>query len=288
MSRTRRAGEGGGDDRAPVPSAREIAAFRRVVLGHYRAHGRDLAWRHTRDPYAVLVSEVMLQQTQVPRVERMWPRFMEAFPDVYALAGAPLADVLREWAGMGYNRRAVQLKRMAEQVVDRFGGRMPTALDDLLALPGVGPATAAAVEAFAYGEAHPYIETNVRAVFLHHFFGDRCDVPDREIMPLVGITLDRRDPRRWYYALMDYGTHLKRTVPDPCRRSAHHTRQSRFAGSRRELRAALLRAVLDDPGRRTGRYARSTGAAVALAGELLSELAAEGFLTAEDGSWRIA
>ena len=121
-------------------------------------------------------------------------------------------------------------------------------MPELLRLPGVGPATAAAVAAFAYGEAHPFIETNIRAVYLHHFFPDRTDVSDREILPLVEATLDRADPRSWYYALMDYGVELKRTHPNPSRRSRHHTRQSPFSGSKRQLRAQVLRVVLDRPG----------------------------------------
>ena len=268
-------------------SSSEISAFRSEVLGYYAEHGRDLAWRRTHDPYAILVSEVMLQQTQVPRVERMWPAFMEAFPTVEALASAPLEAVLRAWAGMGYNRRAVQLKRMAEEVVTRFGGEMPRTLEELRSLPGVGPATAAAVMAFAYGVAHPYIETNVRAVFLHHFFADACDVPDREIMPLIAETLPCEDPRTWYYALMDYGTHLKRTMPNPCRRSAHHTRQSPFEGSRRQLRARILRAVVNAPGGDAEGYAEMLDAQPQDAEELLAELATEGFLVAEDDRWRV-
>lgn len=275
------------DHRRAAPSPSEVASFRQEVLRYYAEHGRDLAWRHTREPYAVLVSEVMLQQTQVPRVQRMWPAFMQAFPTVEALAAAPLEAVLRQWSGMGYNRRAVQLKRMAEDVVSRFGGAMPRTLEGLRSLPGVGPATAAAVMAFAYGEAYPYIETNVRAVFLHHFFADACDVPDREIMPLIDATLPRDDPRSWYYALMDYGTHLKKTLPNPCRRSAHHTRQSPFEGSRRQTRARLLHAVIEHPGGDVGTYAEMLDIHAEEADELLAELATEGFLAAEDGRWRV-
>ncbi|MBE0477192.1 MAG: A/G-specific adenine glycosylase [Coriobacteriia bacterium] len=230
----------------------------------------------------------MLQQTQVPRVERKWPDFMSAFPDVRALAAAPLSEVLKVWRGMGYDRRAVHLKRMAETVVAEHGGELPRTLEGLLALPGVGPATAGAVAAFAYGEPHPYVETNIRAVYLHRFFGDRCDVPDRELMSLVEATLDRDDPREWYYALMDYGAHLKRTTPNPCRRSAHHAPQAPLAGSRRQARARLLRAVLDEPGGTTERYAALAGVAAGDAEELLGRLRDEGFLAAEDGRWAVA
>ncbi len=271
------------------PTAEETAAFRERVLGYHREHGRhDLPWRLTRDPYAVLVSEIMLQQTQVARVVGFFERWMEAFPTPDALAAAPLDTVLEHWQGLGYNRRAVALKRAAEAIARDHGGDVPHDYDGLLALPGVGPATAAAVLAFAFGEARPYIETNIRSVYLHEFCGDAADVPDNAILPLVEATLDRDDPRTWYYALMDYGVHLKRTLPNPSRRSRHHTRQSAFEGSHRQLRARLVRAVMAAPGVTALDLAEETGADIAAVERALAELLAEGFFAEEDGRYRIA
>ena len=208
-----------------------------------------MPWRDTDDAYAVLVSEVMLQQTQVARVVPRFAEWMDAFPTLDALAAAPLGVVLERWQGLGYNRRAVALKRCAQEVVERFDGRLPDDPRALRGLPGIGPATAAAVVNYAYRIPAPFIETNVRAIFLHHFFADADDVPDRELMPIVEASWDREDPRGWGYALMDYGAWLKRQVPNPSRRSRHHTRQSPFEGSRRQKRARLLRSVMGRPGR---------------------------------------
>lgn len=214
---------------------------------------RDLPWRNTRDPYEVLVSEVMLQQTQVARVGRYWERFLAAFPTVDALAAAATSDVLEAWQGLGYNRRALALKRAADVCAVQYAGRLPESCDELLALPGIGPATAAGVMAFAYGKPSVYIETNVRAVFLHELFPEREKVSDRELAPLVEAACPDqdapagRDVRAWYYALLDYGAHLKQNGRNPSRRSAHYARQSAFEGSRRQKRSWIVRRVLATP-----------------------------------------
>ena len=194
---------------------------------------RDLPWRYIDDPYAVLVSEVMLQQTQVARVEKHWTRFLSLFPTIDSLAAAGTADVLAQWQGLGYNRRALALKRAAETCSAERGGLLPDTAEELEALPGIGPATAAGVMAFAYNRPSVYIETNVRTVFLHELFPDRDKVSDRELAPLVASTCPEDDARAWYYALLDYGAHLKTLVANPSRRSAHYARQSAFEGSRR-------------------------------------------------------
>lgn len=146
------------------------AAFVARVAEQGCALYRDLPWRHIDDPYAVLVSEVMLQQTQVARVERFWTRFLAAFPTIDALAAASTSDVLELWQGLGYNRRALALKRTADVCAAEHRGQLPRAYDELIALPGIGPATAAGVRAFAFEEPGVYLETNVRAVFLHDVF----------------------------------------------------------------------------------------------------------------------
>ena len=209
---------------------------------------RDLPWRNTRDPYEVLVSEVMLQQTQVARVLVRWERFLDRFPTVDALASASTADVVDEWQGMGYNRRALALKRCADECAAHHDGTIPRALDALLALPGIGPATAAGVRAFSFDVPGVYLETNVRTVFLHELFPGQCDVSDNQIAPLVQEACPRENVRSWYYALLDYGAYLKRTTVNPSRRSKEYTRQSKFEGSRRQKRAEIVRLVLAAPG----------------------------------------
>lgn len=246
-----------------------------------------MPWRETDDPYAILVSEVMLQQTQVPRVLPAYERFLAEFPTPDALAAAPLEAVLRNWQGLGYNRRAVRLKQAAEMIVERHGGEVPADFDMLLDLPGIGPTTAAGVSAFAFGQPHPYIETNVRAALLHDFFASEDDVPDSRLLPVFNQLIDGQDPRTWLYALMDYGAHLKRTVPNPSRRSRHYARQSKFEGSRRQKRSRLLRAVMDQPGT-SDELAASLGMAYPDADEILAELAEEGFLVRDGDLYVVA
>ncbi len=264
------------------------ALLRGIVYGHYRRHRRELPWRETRDPYAVLVSEVMLQQTQVERVTGKFREFMAAFPDFAALASAPLQQVLACWQGLGYNRRAVSLKRCAELVTERWGGVLPAAAEELQTLPGVGPYTARAVAAFAFDLPTAFIETNIRAVFIHLLFPGAEKVHDRELLPLVEVSLDREHPREWYSALMDFGAFLKRENPNPSRRSAHHVRQSPFKGSNREVRGMILRSVLDRPGITAGELADCLGKGVDLVEVNLRQLCEEGFLAVRNGRFFVA
>ena len=219
-------------------------AFRERIREQGRLHRRDLPWRYIEDPYAVLVSEVMLQQTQVKRVLDYWPRFLALFPTIDALASAGTSDVLEQWQGLGYNRRALALKRCADICAAEHGGRLPQTADELVKLPGIGPATAAGVVAFALDRPALYLETNVRTVFLHELFPGEEGIKDAALIPLVELACPADGVRDWYYALLDYGAHLKATLPNPSRRSAHHTRQSAFEGSRRQKRAELVRIVL--------------------------------------------
>lgn len=268
-----------------LPPVCDLSMFRDEVLAHYRDNRRDMPWRETDDPYAVLVSEVMLQQTQVARVLTHYPEWLAAFPTIDALATASLAAVLEKWQGLGYNRRAVALKRCAEICSERFAGELPRELAELRALPGIGPATAAAIANYAFGIPVPFIETNVRAAVLHHFFEDTTAVPDSALMPIVEATWDPDSPREWGYALMDYGAHLKRTLPNPSRRSRHHVRQSSFEGSHRQRRARVLREVLSQPGLEAGQYAALVGTDDADALGILEELAPEGFVERSGDTW---
>ena len=239
---------------------------------------RPMPWRSTRDPYHILTAEVMLQQTQVERVKVKYAEFLSAFPTLAALASAPLEDVLRVWQGLGYNRRAIALKRCAEEIISRFGGQFPRDTGELESLPGIGPYSARAVAAFAFGTAEPLIETNIRTVFIHFFFHGRGKVHDREIMPLVAATLDRHNPREWYYALMDFGVWLKQLHPNPGRRSRQHVQQSRFEGSNRQLRSRLLRAVMAGPGFTASELAGQLGAEQGDVERNLADMEREGFL----------
>ena len=205
---------------------------------------RDLPWRNTCDPYAIMLSEIMLQQTQVARVRNYWDRFLGLFPTIDALASAETSLVLEMWQGLGYNRRALALKSCAEVCSQRYGGELPRSREELVALPGIGSATAGGILAFAHNEPAVYLETNVRTVFLHELFPEKDQVPDKEIAPHVQRTCSLDNPRGWYYALLDYGNYLKSTLPNPSRRSKHHSRQSTFEGSRRQKRAELVRVVL--------------------------------------------
>lgn len=220
----------------------------RVWIEGDRHERHGLPWRYRDDPYQVYVSEAMLQQTQVARVMNFWPRFMQMFPTIDALASADVSDVLGAWQGLGYNRRALALKRAADECSANNKGRMPDTYEGLLELPGVGAATAAGIVAFAYNRPSVYIETNVRSVFIHQFFPDGEKVSDKLLHPLVEQTCSRENPRGWYYALLDWGAHLKSTGVNPSRRSAHYSRQGAFEGSRRQKRAFLLREVLGNPG----------------------------------------
>ena len=278
----------------------DLAAFRALVRERGLALYRDLPWRRTTDPYGILVSEVMLQQTQVARVDGRWQRWLERFPTVDALAAASTADVLEEWQGLGYNRRALALHAAALAVSEQ-GGRMPSDEAALRALPGVGPATAAGVRAFAFNLPGVYLETNVRAVFLHELFPGEEAVADRELVPLVKATCPSGDdpsdtPRSWYYALLDYGAYLKRTVDNPSRRSAGHVKQSRFEGSRRQKRAELVRLLLAHPEGADAELlcrelteleleAGRDAVDADLVAELLSELAREGFCHSHESVW---
>lgn len=262
-------------------------AFMERVWDHYHAYGRDLPWRRSRDPYAVLVSEVMLQQTQVARVVPKYEAFLAAFPTVEVLASAPLDRLLRVWSGLGYNRRAINLKRAAEMIVAEHGGRVPDTLEGLTALPGIGHATAAQVLAFAFDVGVPFIETNIRSVYLHEFFGDATDVPDSAILPIVEATMPAGGAREWFWALLDYGTHLKATLPNPSRRSAHHTRQGRFEGSNRQLRGRLLAALAAQAGPTADALAGTVRFELERVEAALAALQSEGFVVSEDGRWRI-
>ncbi len=269
-------------------SARRTAAFRGTVYDYYKRHGRNLPWRETTDAYQILVSEVMLQQTQVPRVLLKYKEFLDCFPHVAALAAAPLRHVLSAWQGLGYNRRALMLKQAAEEIVAHRNGIVPRDEKGLVSLPGIGPATARAVMAFAFNEPVILIETNIRAVFIHHFFTGEEPVPDSALIPLIEKTLDRDNPGRWYNALMDYGTFLKQVHANPARRSAHHQRQSPFEGSVRQIRGAIIRLILEKVNISPGDIIQGLPFDDHTVSETLDQLEREGIIAAKMGYISIA
>ena len=261
--------------------------FQQLVYRHFRENPRPLPWRGTTDPYRIMVSEIMLQQTQVERVLPKYDAFLARFPTVAALAGAPLADVLALWQGLGYNRRGMMLKRAAEEIIARHGGAVPGDPAELARLPGIGRYTAGAIAAFAFGLATPFIETNIRSVYIHHFFSDRTDICDSEILPLVERTMDRRNIRDWYNALMDYGAMLKRCTPNPSRRSRQYSRQDPFSGSNREIRGEILRLLLETPGLPAAELIRKSGREGERVRAMLAALVREGLLREHDGCYGI-
>jgi len=218
--------------------------FQNIIWDFYRKHKRNLFWRKKITPYNVFVSEVMLQQTQAARVEKKFPEFIEHFPDFASLAKASNKKLLKAWQGMGYNRRALYLKKAAEIIITKYKGVIPREPDVLDDLPGIGKATARSIIVFIYNIPLAFIETNIRRTFIHHFFSDRTNIDDKDILPLVEKTLDKDSPREWYYALMDYGSHLPKITTNPNTRSKHYTKQSKFKGSDREIRGAIVRSIL--------------------------------------------
>ncbi len=225
---------------------KQITQFQKTVWDYYHKHKRPMPWRSRVTPYRVLISEVMLQQTQVDRVIPKFNAWIKQFPNFQSLASAPLSLVLKFWSGLGYNRRAINVHKTAKYIVGvgsprphRMGAKtapLPRTVDEWDTFPGIGPATAAAICVYAFNKPYPFIETNVRAVYIHHFFATPSPlrggvkggvasnnnisspkktgglVNDTDILPLVETTLDRTNPREWFWALMDYGTYLKKNV----------------------------------------------------------------------------
>lgn len=214
-----------------------------ALKAHYMSHARGhLPWRRTRDPYKIMVSEVMLQQTQVDRVIPYYERWVKKYPTSKKLAAAKLSDVLKVWQGLGYNRRGKYLWEAAKILTrDGWGSK----------LPGVGPYTAAAVRAFAFNEPTVFIETNIRTVFFYHLqhshILENVRISDKELLPLVEEALkkSKMEPRDFYAALMDYGSYLKRQGVRLNTKSKHYKKQSKFEGSTRQKRANKLRALLE-------------------------------------------
>ena len=225
----------------------DIPDFQRLILDWGRHHRRDMPWRNTRDPYEILVSEVMLQQTQVSRVLPKYEEFLREFPTLEVLADASQSSLLRTWQGLGYWNRALRLRDAARVIVNEYEGKFPRDPATLMTLPGVGSYTAGAVACFAFGSAEPFLDTNIRRVYLFFFFPGEDDVSDSRIMEIARRAVWTEDPREWGYALFDYGAiELRDRAIN--RRSRHYSRQSAFEGSFRSFRTQALRHVLAQDG----------------------------------------
>ncbi len=276
------------------------------VETYYRKEGRShLPWRKTRDPYKILVSEIMLQQTQVERVLPYYKNFLKEFPTPAALAKAPLSKVLKAWQGLGYNRRAKFLHEAAKVLAkEGYTGQK---------LPGVGPYTQGAIDAFALNKPSLIIETNIRTVFFYFCFekpkkkilsGSRApvhlslgkyfsSVSDTEVLPLVERALQKSklEPREFYAALMDYGSYLKRQGVKLNTQSKHYVKQTKFKGSNRELRGAILRELLKKPHTAAGLRKNLHRQSLKTAEEvdvILASLVKEGFAKRKGSSYRLA
>lgn len=262
-----------------------IADFQHHVMEFYAAKGRhDMEWRHTSDPYKIVVSEVMLQQTQVPRVAVIYPKFIERFSDFAALAAAEQADLLTAWQGMGYNRRALNLQKLAGIIVDEYNGTVPEDPAVLATLPGIGPATSCSIAAFAFNRPVVFIETNIRRVFIHYFFDDDKIVDDSELLPLVASMLPL-NAREWYWALMDLGTALKASVKNPNQRSRHYTKQKIFEGSDRKIRGSVLKKMLEQKSGSPDVFAKEMNEEPARVRGIMEKMAGEGFFVRESETY---
>lgn len=230
-----------------------------TLMTHYRTHGRALPWRVPEpdgsfSAYKVLVSEIMLQQTQVARVAPKYLVFLRQFPDIRTLAEAPFSEVLKAWIGLGYNRRAKYLHQAAKTLVSKDRAWK---MEDLTSCRGIGANTAAAVLAYSYNLPVLFVETNIRTVLIHHFFAGKASISDKVLQD----TLDRAapwnnglqlSPREFYWAMMDYGAFLKASVGNLNRQSKAYTKQAAFDGSLRQLRGRLIRALSRGPTTRAG------------------------------------
>jgi A/G-specific adenine glycosylase len=226
-------------------SPETITNFRNIIYSYFKQNGRNFPFRDNTTPYNVLVSEIMLQQTQTGRVSDKFLNFIDKFPDFHTLSKAPLEEVLKIWQGLGYNRRAVALKKISEIVITEYNGSLPDSIETLKSFPQIGYNTASSIVTFAFNKPTVFIETNIRRVYIYFFFPGKNNINDKEIIPILEKTMDNKNPRNWYYALMDYGVMLKKTFPNLNKRSAHYRKQAPFKGSNREVRGKILKILIN-------------------------------------------
>ena len=264
-----------------------IRTFQKIIYSYFKQYGRDFNFRKEINPYNVVISEMMLQQTQANRVVEKFQQFIQEFPDFHSLATASLIDVLKIWQGLGYNRRAVALKKIAEKVVNEFDGILPADIEILKSFPQIGQNTASSIVAFAFNMPTFFIEVNIRRVYIYFFFPGKSAIQDNDIMPLVRKTLDRSKVRKWYYALMDYGVMLKRTHPELNKKSAHYRKQSKFKGSNREIRGKILKLLIENENLTKPEILRELEINSKKLNEILNLLIKEGFIKQENNQFSI-
>lgn len=227
-------------------NSQRIISFQQKVWSFYKKNKRDFIWREQITPYKIVVSEIMLQQTQTSRVINKFKNWIEQFPSWQELSLASELQVLQAWQGLGYNRRGLALHKIAKIVVQEHSSQLPNEPNILETFPQIGPNTAASICAFAFNRPVTFIETNIRTAFTHEFFPGKTEIADKDLLRLIEKTTDQKNPREWYYALMDYGNHLKKTLKNINSASKHYSKQSKFKGSRREIRGFIIKLLTKD------------------------------------------
>ncbi len=255
-----------------------IQKFQEIIYDYYHHAGREFPFRKKITPYYVVVSEIMLQQTQTSRVSQKFLEFIEQFPDFETLANATLENILKVWKGLGYNRRAKALQQIAKKILDEYEGILPDSVEKLKKFPQIGHNTASSIVAFAFNKPTYFIETNIRRVYIYYFFPGRNDVDDKEIMILLKKIMDFNNPREWYYALMDYGVMLKKTYPELNKRSKHYRKQKSFKGSTRQLRGKILSLLVKNSKLKEEELINTLKFSPKKIKEIVKQLEKEGFL----------
>ncbi|TFF85943.1 MAG: A/G-specific adenine glycosylase [Promethearchaeota archaeon] len=264
-----------------------IKLFQDIIYEYYDTYKINFPWRQTEDPYHILVSEIMLQQTQVNRVIKKFQEFIGKFPSFHTLADSSLEEVLKAWQGLGYNRRAIYLKKCAEIVVDKYEGKLPKDRKSLKDLPGIGDATSASIMAFAYNKPVNLIETNIRTLYIYFFLYNDENISDSDIIEFVEKTLDRNNPRKWYNALMDYGRMIKKNFGNLSRKSKKYTKQKPFKGSDRQIRGIILSFLLKNGETNQKTLLTTLKIDNKRLFRILNDLKNDGFITAEANVYKI-
>jgi len=224
----------------------------------------------------------MLQQTQTGRVTEKFLNFTEKFPNFFVLSNAPLDEVLKMWQGLGYNRRAIAIKKIAEIVINEYNGQLPDSVEILKSFPQIGHNTASSIITFAFNKPTLFIETNIRRVYIYFFFPGKNNIRDKDIAPILEKTMDKDNPREWYYALMDYGVMLKKRFPNLNKRSAHYRKQAKFKGTNRQIRGKLLRMIIKYKSIALDIEKKLKDSSIERIRTILSQLEKEGFLRIKD------
>ena len=265
----------------------QIADFQNLVLTKGKELYREMPWRSDTHPYNILLSEIMLQQTQVARVLQKYEEFKTAFPTLADLARADFQEVLAHWSGLGYNRRARFLHETAKKLVEYPS--FPDSPEVLQQCPGIGENTAASIVVYAFNKPLVFLETNVRTVLIYTFFQGVTEKIDESVLRNVAEqTLYTNNPRKWYWALMDYGTYLKKTQGNFNKYSKMHTVQSKFEGSFRQKRAAVLRCLLQNGPLTLAEIAEKMDYETSLMEELVTVLQKDKMIVFENNRFCIA